>query len=197
MGKREVEKYDKKEMEELMKKQKAAIVVILGIMIVLLAVADIYLYVQGRREIAHIQIKEVEAAEEDSGGKAYTVDGKMEAFTVTDHSKKIVADTSVLEDESDEEENVGDYIFADSDSRYLKASDLKKMSKKELRLARNELYARHGYIFEDEELSEYFNGKDWYLGSVEGDDFSDNDVFNKYEIANRNLILKYEAKKKR
>ena len=63
MGKREVEKYDKKEMEELMKKQKAAIVVILGIMIVLLAVADIYLYVQGRREIAHIQIKEVEAAE--------------------------------------------------------------------------------------------------------------------------------------
>ena len=179
-----------------MKKQKAAIVVILGIMIVLLVVTDIYLYAQGRMKIEHVQIKEVEA-EEDSSGKAHTVEGKMEAFTVTDRSKKIVADTSALEEESDDEENVGDYIFADSDSRYLKASDLKKLSKKELRLARNELYARHGYIFEDEELSEYFNGKDWYLGSVEGDEFSDKDIFNKYEIANRNLILKYEAKKKK
>ena len=71
-----------------MKKQKAAIVVILGIMIVLLAVADIYLYMQGKREIVHVQIKEAEA-EEDSSGKAYTVEGKMEAFTVTDRSKKL------------------------------------------------------------------------------------------------------------
>lgn len=178
-----------------MKKQKAAIVVILGIMIALLAVADIYLYMQGSRDIGHVQIKEVKA-EEDSSGKPYIVEGRMEAFTVTDHSKKIVADASILADESDGGD-AGDYIFADSDSRYLKASDLKKLSKKELRLARNELYARHGYIFEDEELSEYFSAKDWYVGSVEGEDFSDKDIFNKYEIANRNLILKYEAKKKK
>lgn len=71
-----------------MKKQKAAIVVILGIMIALLAVADIYLYMQGSRDIGHVQIKEVKA-EEDSSGKPYIVEGRTEAFTVTDHSKKL------------------------------------------------------------------------------------------------------------
>lgn len=174
-----------------MKKQKAAIVVILGIMIALLAATDVYLYMQGRRNIGHIQIKEAKEVE-DSGGKAYIVEGRMEAFTVTSQSKKIVADDFAL----DGEESTGDFIFEDSDSRYLKASDLKKLSKKKLRLARNELYARHGYIFEDEELSEYFSDKDWYAGTINGDDFSDKDIFNKYEIANRNLILKYERKKK-
>ena len=185
-------------------KQKLPVVTILAIMIILLAAADIYLYMQGRQEVAHMQIKEPQEAD-NSSGRAYTVEGRMEAFTVTNHSKKIVADTSPIENEdayddngdvSGGEENTGDYIFEDSVSRYLEGSELKKLSKKELRLARNELYARRGYIFEDEELSAYFSSKSWYAGTVDGDDFKDKDVFNKYEIANRNLILKYEAKKK-
>ena len=75
-------------------------------------------------------------------------------------------------------------------------SEVKKLSKKELRYARNELYARHGYIFEDEELKNYFESKSWYTPSVAGEDFNDEEYFNEYEIANRNLIKKIEAKKK-
>ena len=26
----------------------------------------------------------------------------------------------------------------------------------------NEIYARHGYQFSDDELTQYFNGKEWY-----------------------------------
>ncbi|CAK0740659.1 hypothetical protein CCP2SC5_1090008 [Azospirillaceae bacterium] len=31
-----------------------------------------------------------------------------------------------------------------------------------LRLARNEIYARRGYIFRDQELQKYFDAKNWY-----------------------------------
>lgn len=88
-----------------------------------------------------------------------------------------------------------EYIFPESDSAFLKKSQLKKLSARKLRLARNELYARHGYIFKDEGLYEYFSKKSWYNPTVEGDDFKDSEYFNKYEIANRNLIKKIESKK--
>ena len=110
------------------------------------------------------------------------------------------APTGEAADEASQGEaaNEGDseYIFPDSDSKRLKKSDLKGMSKKELKLARNELYARHGYIFKDKSLARYFEGKSWYRGTIKGEDFKDNESFNDIEIANRNLILKYEKKGK-
>lgn len=91
--------------------------------------------------------------------------------------------------------NSDGYIFPKSNSAFLKKSQLKKLSAKKLRLARNELYARHGYIFKDEELYNYFSKKSWYIPTVDSDKFKDSDYFNKYEIANRNLIKKMESKK--
>ena len=87
-----------------------------------------------------------------------------------------------------------EYILPDSDSRYLSMKDLKGLSKKECRLARNELFARHGRKFDDEELQKYFTSKSWYHGTIEPEDFNEN-VFNKYEVANRDFIVKYEEKK--
>ncbi|MDY4575532.1 MAG: YARHG domain-containing protein [Intestinibacter sp.] len=88
--------------------------------------------------------------------------------------------------------NQDGYIFADSDSRYLTISDLEKLSDKELRLARNEIYARNGRRFDDQELQNYFNGCSWYRGSIDPDDFDDERMLNKYERANAYLILEYE-----
>jgi hypothetical protein len=36
------------------------------------------------------------------------------------------------------------------------------MPKEKLRLMRNEVFARHGYIFKEPELQTYFAGKSWY-----------------------------------
>lgn len=102
------------------------------------------------------------------------------------------ADEAPQEKAADEGDS--EYIFPDSASKRLKKADLKGMSKKELKLARNELYARHGYIFKDKSLAKYFEGKSWYRGTIKGEDFKDNETFNDIEIANRNLILKYEKK---
>ena len=65
------------------------------------------------------------------------------------------------------------------------------MSADTLRLARNEIYARHGWIFESEDLSEYFNSMSWYEGIYTKDEF-DESWLNKYERANVDLIKSYE-----
>lgn len=83
------------------------------------------------------------------------------------------------------------YILPDSDSRYYSREDLVGLSKEELRIARNEIYARHGRRFNDKNLQAYFDAQDWYSGDVAPGDFSDS-VFNEYEAYNKDLIVAYE-----
>ncbi len=82
----------------------------------------------------------------------------------------------------------GDYILPDSSTAYISESDIAGLTSEELRLARNEIYARHGRKFDNEGLQEYFNGKDWYNGTIEPDDFDDNSIFNEYEKENVKTI---------
>lgn len=81
--------------------------------------------------------------------------------------------------------------FSDSNQRYLAASDLEQLSAIELLLARSEIFARHGIIFSDPELSAYFANQGWYQGSVAEDSF-DQAAFNDHESANIQLIAVYE-----
>jgi uncharacterized membrane protein YvbJ len=55
------------------------------------------------------------------------------------------------------------YILPYSDSYKLSYSDISGLSSSELRMARNEIYARHGYIFKSKDLQAYFDGKSWYM----------------------------------
>jgi hypothetical protein len=48
--------------------------------------------------------------------------------------------------------------------RKLTEDDLAGMSKKELRLMRNWIFARHGYIFSTTEMRNYFEQQPWYQG---------------------------------
>ena len=65
------------------------------------------------------------------------------------------------------------------------------MSKANLRLARNEIYARHGYIFSDGELTAFFEKKAWYNPTVKKSKWKD-DVLNKYEKANVTFLYNKE-----
>ena len=76
-----------------------------------------------------------------------------------------VGDSEEFEDFDDADEDIEDddtavdddtYIFPNSDTEYLTKSDLSGMSKSEINLAKNELYARHGRKFKSKELQEYF-----------------------------------------
>jgi len=61
-----------------------------------------------------------------------------------------------------EEDDSDEYILANSSTELLTASDVENLTADELRLARNEIYARHGCYFEDEELQAYFESCSWY-----------------------------------
>ena len=84
------------------------------------------------------------------------------------------------------------YLVPYVDSQLLTEEDVRDWSEEQLRLARNEIYARHGRIFADEQLQRFFESRNWYRGTVAAEDFNDS-VLNEYEIANRDFIVQYES----
>ena len=66
-----------------------------------------------------------------------------------------------------------DYVFPQSSSEYLIRDDLEGKTGEELRIARNEIYARHGRRFNDKTLQWYFDAKSWYQGTVVPGDFKE------------------------
>ncbi len=85
-----------------------------------------------------------------------------------------------------------DYIFPDSDRRYLTDTEVMALSDWEKKIARNEIYARHGRKFKSDELQMYFNSKSWYVPSIEPTAFNDENMLNEVERYNTKLISKYE-----
>ena len=102
-----------------------------------------------------------------------------------------VSFTEQRESSNSDEEAEHEYIFPKSDVKKLTIEEIKKLSKSDIRLAKNEIYARHGRKFKDAGLQSYFDGKSWYVGIIEPDDF-DESVFNKIEKYNIRLLAKYE-----
>ena len=84
------------------------------------------------------------------------------------------------------------YMIPGSDTRYLDRFELSGLSSAELRIARNEIYARHGRKFNDASLQSYFNGKAWYTPLIDPDYFNE-DSLSSIERANIKLIQDVEA----
>lgn len=83
------------------------------------------------------------------------------------------------------------YILPESNERYIEYTEILDFDTEKLNLAKNEVYARHGFIFSTDNIAEYFENCAWYKPSVPAADFKDS-VFNKYEIANIALLEDYE-----
>lgn len=84
-----------------------------------------------------------------------------------------------------------DYILPESNSRFYSETEINALDEHDLFIARNEIYARHGRMFKNEELKNYFASKSWYVPhytAEEFDTFGDT-RFNEYEIFNRNAIV--------
>ncbi len=84
-----------------------------------------------------------------------------------------------------------DYIIYDSSSVYLTEDDLIGMSADELCLARNEIFARHGYSFQATQLMEYFLHHDWYVPNTPFGD-SSSIYFTQLEYDNIDLLNEAE-----
>lgn len=118
-----------------------------------------------------------------AGGKITRIEYKE---TFVEEAVKEEKDT-----EEKTEQGNAEYIFPDSDKKYLSEEEVRSLSADKLYIGRNEVFARHGYIFKDSNLKQHFESTSWYQGTVNGDQFNMG-VFNEYERKNVELIKKIE-----
>ena len=81
--------------------------------------------------------------------------------------------------------------FSTTSIRELSMSDLYGLSLDDLDIMRNEIYARHGYIFSSDKLRRYFSAQPWYIG-FNSDPKSVYSEFNAVEKKNVQLIKQRE-----
>lgn len=104
------------------------------------------------------------------------------------NSVKITADGLYTE--------VEEYILPTSWLKPLPEAVVMSMSAEELKLARNEIYARHGRKFNDDTLQNYFNSRSWYTPTIEAGNFTES-MLSQVERDNIDLIKKWEDEHKK
>lgn len=82
--------------------------------------------------------------------------------------------------------NVLEPLF-ETDKKYYTKEEFESEPMLVIHLAKNEIYARHGYIFSNEDLYNYFMGCIWYSPTCDAADFDDS-IFNEYEKANLEIL---------
>ena len=87
--------------------------------------------------------------------------------------------------------NVNEPLFATNKQYYTK-ENFENEPKLVIHLAKNEIYARHGYIFKNEDLYNYFMGCVWYNPTCKAEDFDDS-VLNEYEKANLEILASIDT----
>lgn len=83
---------------------------------------------------------------------------------------------------------VGKYPF--TTTRYLQTEEVKKMTINDLQIMRNEIYARHGYIFKVEKWKKYFTKIKGYTPQFEDVTL----LLNDFELKNIALLQTFEKK---
>ena len=84
-----------------------------------------------------------------------------------------------------------DYVIRQSSTQLLTGDEVEGFSREQLCVARNEILARQGWLFDDEDLREYFYSKPWYMPSIPAAEF-DYDSLSTVEQNNISLIRYYE-----
>ena len=101
---------------------------------------------------------------------------KKEVIIQRDNSTSSDNNSSDSTNEVSRAYEVSGYIFYDSDTRYLTDEDLRGLSSWELKIARNEIYARRGRLFNDSSLQNYFDSCSWYNGYISPNSFNENSL---------------------
>lgn len=128
-----------------------------------------------------------------ASGRSVTVtEGGYSSIFTTDGDQNWVVDAT--ERSPDPFQDPDAYILP-TDSQYITERDLYPFSEEEVKLIRNEIYARYGYSFTMDKFRDYFNTKNWYVEnpSVNVNTFGAEQM-NDYERANVDVIKAYEEK---
>ena len=142
-------------------------------------------------------VEELMEAEEEPT-EAYTESENLVEETEEPEETEELAETEMLADDETPPRVFGtlndDYILPECTTRYYTVEELRNISPDELWIAKNEIYARHGRMFKDQDLNNYFRSKSWYkpVYTPEQFDAMGDSVFNSCELANRDVLLDLE-----
>lgn len=183
------------EQEKKKKLKKPLILAVVAAVIILIAVIVLVVsFVSG----------DGEQEAQDSGAKpirGYTSVQEMENAKSVQNDKTNSEQTE-QNDQSGSTTNIEDvingphgYILPESDTRYYSESELNALTDYELYLARNEIYARHGREFNNQDLQDYFKNKDWYTARYSPESFDSIVTLNAYEKKNADDMLAIEKRR--
>lgn len=110
--------------------------------------------------------------------------GSIEDMAAGSYSAEVVETAAAMAAEN--RMDASEYILPDSDTRYLAEEDVAGLSEGEIRIALNEIYARHGRIFQSEDLNAHFSSQPWYEPKYSAEEFSaiESSIMNDYEKKN-------------
>ena len=144
-----------------------------------------------------------DSQEEKSTEGSLNIEEFLDSATDSDKNTNVEADSDTEVSEADAKV----YLIQGnekSSNRYEKADhlsyttvtkytlqDLSILDSYGLKITRNEIFARHGRMFNDQELQEYFKRQQWYVPQIAANDF-DTSCLNEVEKYNVNLISVYE-----
>lgn len=173
------------------KKQVLLVAAIVGGLAVLALIAILLLGNSDKKDEPKGDKAPVEEQEKESGD---TEDVQADNSQEDNQDEDTQSDNSQEDNQDEDIQSATDstYILPNSNTKRLTRDDLKGLSKEELRLARNEIFARHGMIFGVADLDAYFGEKSWYKPTVAYDDFYDKVEMSMIEEANLVLISQVE-----
>lgn len=119
-------------------------------------------------------------------------EAEEEVAVVAPVGDAVVDEAPVAEEVVEEAvEEASEYILEGSDVRRISKRELEGFTAEDCRIARNEIYARHGRLFDDDELQRHFDSCSWYDGYISANDFRE-DMLSDIEMENRDTIISYE-----
>ena len=116
------------------------------------------------------------------------IDPKEEIAITSTFNRPSVEPTPPMDTELSQAPDEEGFILPFSNSRSITREDLTGLTEWQLKIARNEIYARHGREFVHQDLSCYFDKLPWYKIDPE---YSENKL-SPLEISNATFILNYE-----
>lgn len=120
--------------------------------------------------------------------RCQAADGKITGITYM-----TLSDSDLEEYQQKKEEALRkEFVFPDSNTRYLSEDEVRSVEADKLAIGRNEIFARHGYKFKEKPFKKHFKKMSWYKGTVDAGQFDADAVFNDFEKKNVELIKKVE-----
>lgn len=131
-------------------------------------------------------------------GYAAQKEQELASNSATNQQKESITQSSSQSSSSSIDDVIGSpngFILPESDSRYYSDSELNALTDYQLYLARNEIYARYGRGFKNQDLQDYFHNKNWYTVRYSPDSFDSIVTLNDFEKKNADAMLAIEKRR--